>query len=116
MTENPYASPNDASSAATAAGVDEAERTLQAIARRTFLAWEKLRLVYIAVLGLVTVLLVAPAGFLNGRLLVLVLEGAVVANVAYFAGPTIETYVRWLGYDRAWPRWVFTSTLSGLSV
>jgi len=39
-------------------------------------------------------------------LLLLVVEGAVVANIAYFAGPTIETYVKWLGNDRAWPRWV----------
>jgi len=40
------------------------------------------------------------------RLLRLIVLGAVVANVAYFAGPTVETYVRWLGYNRAWPRWV----------
>ncbi len=36
---------------------------------------------------------------------VLIAEGAIVANLCYFAGPIIETYVRWLGYDRKWVRW-----------
>lgn len=31
--------------------------------------------------------------------------GAVVANVLYFAGPIVDTYIRWLGYKHSWPRW-----------
>ena len=106
MIENPYSSPTDTSTETTLATEDEAIPALLTIARQTFLAWEKLRVVYVAVLAVITILLIAPSGFLNPRLLLLTAEGAVIANIAYFAGPTIETYMKWLGYDRAWPRWV----------
>ena len=97
MTENPYSSPTDASSATTLATADNANPALLTIARQTFLAWEKLRVVYVTILAVITILLIAPSGFLNRRLLLLTAEGAVVANIAYFAGPTIETYIKWLG-------------------
>ncbi|MCM2373222.1 hypothetical protein [Aporhodopirellula aestuarii] len=106
MTENPYSSPTAPSPPTSPDADDQNDRSIQTIARRTFLAWEKLRIAYVAILTLITVLLVGPAGFLNRRLLLLILEGAVFANFAYFAGPTIETYVKWLGYSRRWPRWV----------
>ncbi len=104
MTENPYTV-----TTTLAREIPESEvvqTSLQAIARRVFLAWEKLRILYVIILALVTVLLTGVTGVLNLGLLRLILLGAVVANVAYFAGPTIETYVRWLGYNRGWPRWV----------
>lgn len=82
------------------------QTSLLAIARSVFLAWEKLRIAYVVLLAIITVLLTGVTGILNLRLLRLILLGALVANVAYFAGPTIETYVRWLGYNRTWPRWV----------
>jgi len=70
-------------------------------ARRIFLAWEKLRIGYIAVLVVETLALC----LLDNTGLVgsldfwkIVVEGAIVANVAYFAGPLLETYVTWLGF------------------
>ncbi|NND95703.1 MAG: hypothetical protein HKN47_00070, partial [Pirellulaceae bacterium] len=32
------------------------------------------------------------------------IPGAVGANLCFFAGPAIETYVSWLGYRRRWVR------------
>ena len=95
---------------------ESADRGLVTIARGTFLAWEKLRVIYVAILAVITILLIAPSGFLDERVLLLVVEGAVVANAAYFAGPTIETYIKWLGYDRAWPRWVMFGAGTLLSI
>lgn len=105
MTENPYtATPTTISNAIPKS--EAVQTSLLEIAKSVFLAWEKLRIVYLMILALITVLLIGLSGILNLRLLRLIVLGAVVANVAYFAGPTIETYVRWLGYNRAWPRWV----------
>ena len=104
MTENPY-TPTPATFSHAIPETDVAQGSLLAIARSVFLAWEKLRIAYVILLALITVLLTGVTGILNLRLLRLIVLGAVVANVAYFAGPTIETYVRWLGYNRAWPRW-----------
>ena len=74
-------------------------------ARSVFLAWEKLRIAYVIILAFITLLLTGLSGF-NLRLLGLIVQGAFVANAAYFAGPIVEVYVRWLGYKRSWPRWV----------
>ena len=105
MTENPYtATPTTFSHAIPE--LEVAQTSLLAIARSVFLAWEKLRIAYLIILAIITVLLTGVTGILNLRLLRLIVLGAVVANVAYFAGPTVETYVRWLGYNRTWPRWV----------
>ena len=110
MHDNPY------SSAATHPIEDSLEErsieaasqsgTLQSIAKKTFLAWEKLRVLYVAILAAVTFALTGTHLFRDFRLVGLCVEGAVLANIAYFAGPVIETYVRWLGYNRDWPRWV----------
>lgn len=77
------------------------------IARATFLAWEKLRLVYIVTLGAATVAL----SFVDRPLLLYSFKfwaevgvGAVVANLCYFAGPAIETYATWLGVRTPWIR------------
>ena len=105
MTENPYtATPTTFTHANPEP--DVAQTSLLTIARSVFLAWEKLRIAYVILLVLITVLLTGVTGIFNLRLLRLIVLGAVVANVAYFAGPTVETYVRWLGYNRAWPRWL----------
>ena len=68
------------------------------IARRTFIAWEKLRLIYLFVLAAVTLFLLEmfrlttePAAWFD------VMAGTVVANILYLLGPACETYVRWLG-------------------
>ena len=116
MTEMPHSPASDTFSVGTHVNDESIDRTLFAIARRTFLAWERLRVVYVAILAVITILLIAPGGFLNGRVLLLTVEGAVIANAAYFAGPTIETYIKWLGYDRTWPRWVMFGAGTLLSI
>ena len=106
ITDNPYSSPRTAPTTDMESAAARGNRPLSTIAREVFLSWEKLRIAYVAVLALITVLAVGPYGFGHRRLLRLIVEGAVAANVAYFAGPALETYIRWLGYDRTWPRWV----------
>ena len=109
MEPNPYASPTARAAFHPGDAASDDPNHLLVIARQTFLAWEVLRLVYVATLTVVTLaalLRFAPHDLLNRGLLIVVFEGAVVANLAYFAGPIIETYVRWLGYRRTWPRWV----------
>ena len=82
-------------------------RSLNEIARKTFLEWEKLRLFYVAALAVMTLL----AGAINVSALLLSVEfwvmvaiGAVFANLCYFAGPMIESYVKWLGVRAPWLR------------
>ena len=106
MTENPYSTPSIDARSGIADSLDASmtSPSLSAIAKPTFLAWERLRLIFIAVLGLLTLLLAGP-NLLKFRTLVLIAEGAIVSNVCFFAGPIVETYVRWLGYDRKWVRW-----------
>lgn len=115
MTENPYSSPTTTTFADSSAP-KSSERSLLTIARTVFLAWEKLRVVYVIILSVVTLMLTGTTGFSNWQVLRLIIEGAVVANVAYFAGPTIETYIRWLGYERMWPRWLMFGSGTLLSI
>ena len=115
MLENPYSSATDAISSEVLA-TDPKVGSLQIIARETFLAWEKLRVAYVAILAVITILMIATCGLLSGRLILLAMKGALAANVLYFAGPTIETYVKWLGYDRVWPRWVMFAGGTLLSI
>ena len=75
------------------------------VLRTVLWEWEKLRLPYLAVVALAVLATTAAAGAFDLRWVEIIVEGAVVANVAYFAGPLAETYLRWLGYDRTWPRW-----------
>jgi len=85
--------------------------SLLSLARSVFIEWERLRIVYIVTLGAFTMMLAVPGVFYNGsqllsmRGLLMIAEGAIVANIIYFAGPTTETYYRWLGYDRKSCRW-----------
>ena len=111
MTDNPYANPPTDSLVGSInpqqlEGSMRHDGSLLTIARSVFLAWEKLRILYIGILTLITLTLVGIAGRITVGILAMVVMGAVVSNVAYFAGPTIETYVRWLGYNRIWPRWL----------
>ena len=100
MSDNPYSSP-----------VVELQPTLPAsnpnslseIARATFLAWEKLRLIYIGILGIWT-LLISGRHIASVEILSLVIVGGLISNVLYFAAPIVETYVRWLGYTGNWVR------------
>ncbi|TWU39392.1 hypothetical protein [Novipirellula artificiosorum] len=100
---NPYSTPTSEPAAESGEGAIPASRSLGDTARSTFIAWEKLRVVFILLLGLLTVLL-AGRSLMRLRIFLLIVEGGIAANVCYFAGPIIETYVRWLGYDRKWVR------------
>ena len=97
--QNPYTSP-------IAAGEElAANQPLQEIARTTFVAWEKLRLIYIGVLALVTIAAAAMSGKpIDIDLAWATVVGAIFANACYFAGPITETYVTWLGYRGSWLR------------
>ena len=82
------------------------DQFLSTVARPVFLAWEKLRLVYIAILTIVTLFLTGKLILSDPHVLFTVITGALGANILYFAGPITETYIRWLGYNKNWPRWV----------
>ena len=71
---------------------------LPELARKVFITWEKLRLLYVVIVGLWSLLLVSmlsPGG--QWQAVPTLLVGGLVANVLYFAGPAIDTYARWLG-------------------
>lgn len=69
--------------------------------RATFLYWERLRIIYNAVLVVLTCTMVfgfrpdlaSDPGFWAGAVL-----AAVAANVCFFLGPIADCYVCWLGY------------------
>jgi uncharacterized membrane protein YidH (DUF202 family) len=93
--KNPYATPPIAES------VQLAETTpewgIQSVARRVFLAWERLRLRYNAVLIAICLF----TGFLSGayklpEFWIACVVAGIGANVCYFAGPITETYLTWL--------------------
>lgn len=109
MTHNPYSSPSVDLLPDTAATLSPStsSQSLAAIAKSTFLAWEQLRILYIVVMGLITVLSLGMDMTIitELRTVMLIAEGALLANFCYFAGPIVETYVRWLGYNRKWVRW-----------
>ncbi len=106
MSDNPYAAVDPGTPPTHRGNVD----SLAGIARSVFLAWEKLRVAFIAILALPTLLFLFLYGLQSASAMVLIVGGAVVANVCYMAGPMVETYVRWLGYHSIWPRiFMFTS-------
>lgn len=104
MGENPYMA-SMAPVSARSESSKASDHSVFDMARKVFLAWEKLRVLYIAIIGITTILLVYP-GYKNPRVIMLVIEGAVISNLLYFAGPVTETYVRWLGYRGQVLRWV----------
>jgi hypothetical protein len=104
MTTNPYATTSLESGDPAALPGSADRASLMEILRQTFLAWERLRIVYIALLALLTLLL-AGQNLLRIQTLVMIVEGAIVANVCFFAGPITESYIHWLGYEGKWVRW-----------
>ena len=101
--EDPYAAPEIAPADQFEPGSTVPTRTesLNEIARSTFLAWEKRRFIYIGVLAVVSVAMgaVLPSTpVLTPLFWMTVVVGAIPANLCYFAGPIVETYVRWLGF------------------
>ena len=75
MTENPYAIPKvDPFGEANATSSEITPQTFGSIAKSTFLAWERLRIAFLAVMGPLTLLLAGLACSLalnqNGRVLI----------------------------------------------
>lgn len=79
----------------------DGKNTFWAEVRATFLQWEKLRIVYNAVLVALTCIatfglkpdLAIDPGFWLGAV-----AAGLAANVCFFIGPMAECYIRWLGY------------------
>jgi hypothetical protein len=74
--------------------------------KEIFLAWEKLRILYITLLLAVLVERLVAAYWFNesgppevrvANLIFQIFECAVVANILYLAGPIFEGYIKWLG-------------------
>ncbi|MFN7875851.1 MAG: hypothetical protein ACK5PB_11070 [Pirellula sp.] len=104
MNDNPYAARSDLSVNKSSVPI-QTDDSLLSIARGVFLVWEKLRVIYLVILSLLTISLVGFSGVFDLPLVQSIVFGAVVANVLYFAGPIVDTYIRWLGYKHSWPRW-----------
>ncbi|MBL8809785.1 MAG: hypothetical protein JNM43_06370 [Planctomycetaceae bacterium] len=95
---------------------------LDQLARRIFLAWERLRIVYNSVL-VITVLCVGTIYYLQYRPTALPLTGilgiiipCIGANLCFFAGPIVETYVAWLGNRTETLRLILMLLGTGLSM
>lgn len=100
--ENPYLSPEAPSELTT-----DGDESLDVIARKTFRAWEEMRLVYIGVMIVVTAVtcLIDPFTVLGSpRFWMVGIVGVIIANVCYFAGPLLDTYVTWVGFRVDWLR------------
>ena len=107
MTENPYQAP------VVSAELQRPPKTYASpildVAKPIFVKWEMLRIVYclICMIGVLVSMSVCdrfPNGMFTDRQVTPVLLGwesyvlyGLVANVCFFAGPVVETYVTWLG-------------------
>ncbi len=83
--------------------------------RATFLAWERLRIVYnivLVALTCISVLGTQPQQGLDPGFWLAAAGAGVAANVCYFLGPGLECYLRWLGLRNA----MLTSLLFGLGL
>lgn len=102
---NPWSSPIEDTPLAKQVEPPVPGSSLDVIAKRTFLAWEKLRVLYIAILAVVTLLAcIMSMPWRDPENLILIIPCAIAANVLYLAGPAVDTYIRWLGYRESWPR------------
>ena len=100
--DDPYQSPQ------TATAVESPETDPAApwpAVRRVFLAWEKLRLLYNAILVPWTLAGLVVSWPPSGVVVAEVLVCGILANVLYLAAPTVESYVAWLGFESPLIRW-----------
>ena len=104
MTINPYSSSSLETPSEEVVPTATHCQTLVEIVKTTFLAWERLRIIYVLLLGILTVVLVGPQP-IHIPIVIVIAGGAVLANLCYFAGPILESYVRWLGYRGIGLRW-----------
>ena len=70
-------------------------------AMEVFFAWEKLRLIFNAVLLLVVLSICGPGVI---EIIGEAILGALCANLMYCAGPVGECYLNWFGMPRVWAR------------
>jgi hypothetical protein len=77
-------------------------------ARSVFLAWEKLRIAFNAILAAV-VLLSAGSAISEGAFWRFLVWGALGANLCFCLGPVVEGYLSLLGSNRQAARWVVFS-------
>lgn len=68
--------------------------------KQVFFAWEKLRVLYVLALAVVTLSSIPPEAMKRLDVWIAVAVLAVAANVCYFAGPIAEMYLCWLGLRR----------------
>lgn len=111
---NPYAAPSSAVSWSSDESPWSDRVDFTAIIRR----WEKLRLIYNATLVLLVLLLVVivfPARLTNVVFWFEVVVGAVIANLCYLAGPTIEGYARYFGLWANFMTWLLFLAGTGLA-
>jgi hypothetical protein len=79
-------------------------RNDQDSAHAVFIVWEKLRILYNAVLVLITLGVGFPH-LADSRFWAQSVAGAVAANICYCLGPCLEGYLSLLGWPRAGARW-----------
>lgn len=85
-------------------------------AAEVFTAWERLRLPYNGLLGLLVVVHVIGGLLAAEATLPLMARAAVGANVCFCAGPVAEGYLDWLGMPRRRGRWLAFGVGSALSL
>lgn len=85
---------------------DRGGGVLSHVLKPIFYKWEKLRLPYNLILAVILLLshgLNLKWQFFHPIWLSIWLAGAIGANLCFFAGPLVESYLTWLGFC---PRWV----------
>ncbi len=96
-TENPFSAPITSGRVEASAATAEPS-TFEAIARKVFLEWEKLRLIYVAVLVVATLGAAALRAqvFYTVEFWATAILGAFVTNMCFFCGPAVESYLTWI--------------------
>lgn len=89
--------------------------------KTVFVSWEKLRIVYNAVLLVILIIALTVTHYFNeyGKLetgfvdlIFRILIYAMIANMLYFAGPICESYLRWIGAKKTiWRGLLFSAGL-----
>ena len=105
-SDNPFSSPIAEDSIETSKPI-KSEASFGSQAKAIFLAWEKLRIVYNLVLAVLTLLMgiiLLGEYAMSIQFWVMVVQGAIISNVCFFAGPIVETYVCWIGFRFDWLR------------
>ena len=97
--QNPFSTPiSDIPTPAAAEPTVESD-SIWPVAKRTFRAWEKLRLLYNGILIFICVAYAAAwSSLMNIEFWLLSIAGAIFCNACFLLGPIVETYVAWLGY------------------